>query len=291
MENNENNSSQINNNEVENNVQEQSKRKEKNVIILVVGLVILVVVIALCVGVFWVKSLDETSKTGNTDSSIKDNINITENSSNDNELNNTTNDTKETNNNNNTATEYKDSYKPIFGGIDFSNYEVDPDIKNLALFLAFYQPNEGFDGNNILDNATVRLMFTSKSLNYSGLANSTTDKDIQQASVVEFDVYKNMFSSIYGNNYDFDTTVSGNTLDGALYGLCTSHASVNDGKHVCWNSTGPSNEIYFVINSKTSDKITGNYYAVNGEIGTFEFTYTLDGNNKYLKSVVLSKTN
>ncbi|MDO4995840.1 MAG: hypothetical protein Q4E69_01550 [Bacilli bacterium] len=269
-------------------VQEPNKSKKKTAIILVIGLVTFILVMSIGIGIFWIKSFDGTSKTGHTKSpfstSNKDTSNT--NTSDDNSSNSKGNSIVD--NSNNTAVESSDSYKPVFGGIDFSNYEVDPDIKNLALFLAFYQPNEGFNGSNILDSATVRLMFTSKSLDYSGMSRSTTDRDIQPSSVVEFDVYKNMFISIYGNNYDFDTTVSGNTWGGAVYDLCTSYASVNDGKHVCWNRTGPSNEIFFVISSKTVNEITGNYYAVNGEIGSFIFTYT-DG--KYLKSVVLTKTN
>lgn len=65
----------MDNNEVQNNVEELSKDKKKTAIILVIGLVTFILVMSIGIGIFWIKSFDGTSKTGNTKSPFTTNTN------------------------------------------------------------------------------------------------------------------------------------------------------------------------------------------------------------------------
>lgn len=258
MDNNENNNSQINNNEVENNVSEQPKSKKKNVIILVVGLVILAAIAAVCVGVFWGKSLDGTSETGNTSSSINGNTNTADNTS------------------NNTSD-------------DGSANIVDKDLEitKAKKIIAYFQPRASYMyGENMIESSISRLNYISNYLDSLGISQEAKSETNPSVSV-ELEVFKSTYFSIFGDNYIFDLKdFDSFTVSGASWVyIC------NEGRNLCWPKFAKENneeKFSVTIDYNDSEIIRGTYSTTLGESGTFEIIYT---EGKYLKSVVLTKTN
>lgn len=252
-------------------VQEPNKSKKKTAIILVIGLVTFTIVVAVGITVFWIKSFDGTSKTGHTESPFSTNtIDDTDDKSNE--------------SNSNTTSNYSDT----------GSYVVDSEIKDLANFIYFAFPESG---KNILDESEQRLLYLELVLMANGKSSFTKD-DLQYGQslqTISYNDFADEFNSIYGNNYDLTQTITDLGNNYAIFNRCESKPSVNDGNHVCWIGPSTSTDEYrfYIFNRNNNGStyvIDGNYKQGN-ETGTFLFTYTVSGNKKYLKSVVLTKTN
>lgn len=259
MENNEFNNNEEN--KIEETVsQEPNKSKKKTAIILVIGLVTFTLVVAVGITLFWIKSFDGTSKTGHTESPFSTN-------------------NKDTSNTNTSDNE------------SVNNVEEDSENIDAEQIISFFQPRGAYQyGENMLESSATRLQYVNDYLNKMGLAKTVTAETIQPASSVELEVYKSKYLSVFGNNYvlDLDKDLY-SVWGGAVLTLCNSYPSVNDGNHVCWdNYSLDDKNLSIVIDYRDSGVIRGTYSNNIGESGTFEIIYT---EGKYLKSIVLTKTN
>ena len=237
--------------------QEPNKSKKKTAIILVIGLVTFTLVVAVGITLFWIKSF---GKTGHTESPFSTN-------------------NKDTSNTNTSDNE------------SVNNVEEDSENIDAEQIISFFQPRGAYQyGENMLESSATRLQYVNDYLNKMGLAKTVTAETIQPASSVELEVYKSKYLSVFGNNYvlDLDKDLY-SVWGGAVLTLCNSYPSVNDGNHVCWdNYSLDDKNLSIVIDYRDSGVIRGTYSNNIGESGTFEIIYT---EGKYLKSIVLTKTN
>lgn len=264
----------MNNNQREISEIKQEKMKNKKIIVILIVLVLVLLVFIFGISMYFIKS-SEINRTN-----YSNNTNASNSSTDENKLD---------------TTEKIDFQTTIDdNNVDFSNYKVDEDINVLTKVI---ESNLDVVGSNILDLARNRLDYVALTLTYNREFKTTTDPVIQPAAYVEKQVFADKFKVIYGNNYDFESTA--NQYSGPEFSYCTSHQSVNDGNHVCWNNArngAQSTFLFVALKKSVGDEyiISGRYYTLAtpdsiDSKGNFELKYSYDGSNKYIKSAVITK--
>lgn len=149
------------------------------------------------------------------------------------------------------------------------------------------------DGSNNLSDANNRMLYISMEL--APVQNITTDPG-QGVAYVDYDVFKNKYIEVYGDNFNFDQDLSNYKSKN----LCNNYPSIAGQNKICWMANlgvvGPRS-YYIEKESPSSDNkfyyIEGKYQKVypnnDFENGVFKIEYTLNNNNSYLYSISLKK--
>ena len=256
-----------NSEEIEELKNEVKKQKKAIAVFGIIGLVLFVAIVAFGIGIFWIKSFDGTSKTGNTKSPF------------------TTNTTDNGGNIDNSGS-----------ATDNASVELtEADLKNLYSFLDKEFLEDRYNAVDIFSDAAIRVRYVTSILLANNKAQLTTDdqsvygQQLLYASVTDFN---QTFSKTFGDNYNADNTTAA-VSDFSIYNKCTSKPSVNDGQHVCWMGNSLSGDS--LVATMTNKQIDNGVYVVDGKFtrgsvtGTYQFKYTISNGSLFIKSAVLAK--
>jgi len=156
---------------------------------------------------------------------------------------------------------------------------------------------EDLGSNNMLEYADLRFLLTN--LELESVKNETQEAERQNVAYVDYDVYKNKYEEIFGDNYVFDLSedISGGSVHKPTN--CDSFPSVANQNKLCWSlNLGVSAATFdFVIDKHTRNDnqliVDGNYSKTGPDNsvknGTFQIIYTINNNKPYLKSLIITK--
>ncbi len=181
---------------------------------------------------------------------------------------------------------------------DTSSYKIDSRLEPYELNLAVQISSKNFE-KNLLDDDKIRITILNSILIKNKEVQHTSDKTRQQSMYVSKELYEQRFKELYGNNYDYEKTVT-DVKKGMHFDSCENYPEENDGTKYC---IGPAASaisymlyIYTNINEQVINNekiITGEYYVKETDTtynlhGTLEIKYTLEDENQYLKSIILN---
>lgn len=148
------------------------------------------------------------------------------------------------------------------------------------------------DGTDMLSITRYRVIYIGMELD--NIRKTTNDPGRQEVGYIEYDIFKEKYEEIYGNNYnlDLDLKESGQMEE------CDGFPSIANQKNVCWsiNYGVFGGEYEYIIESRQRDK---DLYIVEGtrketfpdgeqRNNKFKIVYTIKDNTGYLKSIMIT---
>ena len=164
--------------------------------------------------------------------------------------------------------------------------------ENLSERLKNFITRGSADGTDMLSTSLSRVIYVGMELD--SIRKTTNDPERQEVGYIEYDVFKEKYEEIFGNNYNIDSDLreSGNME------ICNTFPSIADQNNVCWsiNYGITVGEYEYVIENHLLDKesyiIEGTRKATfpNGETENdkFKIVYTIKNNTGYLKNIVIT---
>ena len=168
--------------------------------------------------------------------------------------------------------------------IDTSNYTSDFSEQ----LTHFIQINLNSNDNNIFEKASERMYY----INIMFPKKITNDEPIQPSvAYVDYEDFIAKYKEIFGDNYNPDKDIE----ETGAAKLCLNHPSIANQNKVCFQinggTTGPidiKKENQYEIDNQIIVEAKYTIYNNNKKItGKITITYTKNGDNKYLKSLVI----